>query len=99
KKIKKRALVVNTERIHDARRSYCDKLVQYGARKILFLEEGGFNLHTSINYGYLLVNTDPILYQPASKGKNISISNSGLEHYQLCEGSFNREKFLKFLNN
>ncbi|KAF7685451.1 hypothetical protein CDIK_3800 [Cucumispora dikerogammari] len=70
-------------------------------RKILFLDESGFNLHTSINYGYFMVSKDAILYQPASKSQNISlcsiISSNGVENYKLIDGAYNRDEFMRFL--
>ncbi|KAF7692163.1 hypothetical protein CDIK_2494 [Cucumispora dikerogammari] len=48
-----------------------------------------------------MVNEDAFLYQPASKGQNISlcgiISNNGWEHGKLIDGSYNRECFMGFL--
>ncbi|KAF7686015.1 Histone-lysine N-methyltransferase SETMAR [Cucumispora dikerogammari] len=71
-------------------------------RNILFLDESGFNLHTSSNYGYAEVNQDSVSYQPNSRGKNISlcavISINGLEHHKLIEGAYNIENFREFLS-
>ena len=68
---------------------------------ILFLDEAGFNLHTSTNYGYFPVNKDAVLYQPASRGRNLSlcaiISKNGIKNYQIKEGAFNKEFFVSFL--
>ena len=66
------------------------------------MDESGFNLHTSNNYGYSPVAEDAVLYQPASRGKNVSmcgiISNSGVEHYKLIDGGYIRETFATFLS-
>jgi hypothetical protein len=48
----------------------------YANRNILFLDESGFNLHGSQNYGYAEANRDPVIYQPNSKGKNIFMFNN-----------------------
>ena len=44
---------------------------------------------------------DAVLYQPASKGRNLSlcglISISGIQHYKLVDGAFNRDRFVEFL--
>ncbi len=72
------------------------------SRRILFLDESGFNLHTSTNYGYSGVNEDAFMFQPASKGQNISlcaiIANNGVQHFKLIDGSYNRKNFVSFLN-
>ena len=72
------------------------------SKRILFLDESGFNLHTSNNYGYSPVAENAVLYQPASRGRNVSmrgiISNSGVEHYKLIDGGNNREIFATFLS-
>ncbi|KAF7685706.1 hypothetical protein CDIK_3545 [Cucumispora dikerogammari] len=71
------------------------------ARKNLFLDESGFNLHTPINFGYSMVSENAILYQPASKSQNISlcgiISSNGIEAYKLIDGAYNRDEFMRFL--
>ena len=54
-------------------RDYCVRLSQYSNRRILFVDESGFNLHISTDYGYSLPGQTPTLYQPASKGQNISL--------------------------
>ena len=70
-------------------------------RRILFLDESGFNLHTSINYGYSPKNQDAFLFQPASKGKNLSlcaiINCTGILNSKIIDGAYNKENFLNFL--
>ena len=72
-------------------------------QKHSFLDECVLNLHTSINYGYTTVGNDPVIYQPASKGKNLSllaiISANGLKHYEIKDGSFATNSFISFLQN
>ena len=66
------------------------------------MDESGFNLHTSNNCGYFPVAKDAVLYQPASRGRNVSmcgiISKSGVEHYKPIDGGYNREIFATFLS-
>ena len=68
------------------------------SKRILFLDESGFNLHTSNDYGYSPVAENAVLYQPASGGRNVSmcciISNSGVKHYKLIDGGYNCEIFI-----
>ena len=66
------------------------------------MDESVFNLHTLNNYGYFPVAEDAVLYQPASRGRNVSmcgiIANSGVEHYKLIDRGYNREIFATFLS-
>ena len=68
---------------------------------VVFLDESGFNLHTSTNYGYSPVSPDAVLNQPASRGRNISLCNMisirGVKHFKLIDGGFNRKSFGDFL--
>ena len=72
------------------------------SKRIFFLDESGFNLHTSNNYGCSPIAEDAVLYQPTSRDRNVSIygiiSNSGVEHYKLIDGGYNRKIFATFLS-
>ena len=72
-----------------------------GNRNMSFLDKSEFNLHTPKYYGYAAPNNDPVLYQPNSKGKNISlcgiISINGIEHFKLKQGAYNGDDFGTFL--
>ncbi|KAF7685531.1 hypothetical protein CDIK_3720 [Cucumispora dikerogammari] len=99
--IKKRAKVILTETNKTARHLFCATVLGRKARNIMFLDESGFNLHTSINYGHSVVNQDALLYQPTSRGQNISlcglISINGVEHFKILDGAYNRTEFMCFL--
>ena len=101
KRLKKRPMARLTESNKTKRVEFASKMNLYGNRNILFLDESGFNLHTSINYGYASPNHDPVLYQPNSKGKNVSlcaiISINGIEHFKLRQGAYNGDNFAEFL--
>ncbi len=101
KRIKKRANVVLSQQNIIQRQQFSSHMLGKLNRSIFFLNESGFNLHTSINYGYSPVNEDAFLYQPASRGQNISlcalISINGLEHYKLIDGAYNEHIFIEFL--
>ena len=97
KKSKVRLANVNIE----LKQTFCASILGMTTCPILFLDESGFNLHTSINYGYSPIDQDAVLYQPSSKGRNISlcaiISSSGMEHFSLIDGAYNRNVFMTYL--
>jgi len=101
KRLKKRPSVRLTEENIDQRQIFCAQILGIKNKQIYFLDESGFNLHTSINYGYSMANQEAIMYQPASRGRNISlcamISSSGVEKFEMIDGSYSRETFMKFL--
>ncbi|KAF7685286.1 hypothetical protein CDIK_3965, partial [Cucumispora dikerogammari] len=100
KRLKKRPKLVLTDTNLTQRQTFCATVLGKMTRKILFIDESGFNFHTSINYGYSMVSEDAILYQPASKGQNISlcgiISSNGVENNKLIYGAYNRDEFMRF---
>ncbi|KAG0442363.1 hypothetical protein DMUE_0326 [Dictyocoela muelleri] len=79
-----------------------NKFIGFQSRRILFLDESSFNLHTSTKYGYSYVNEDATIYQPCSCGKNLSlcliISQNAIKHFKLIDGAYNCEMFYVFLN-
>ncbi|KAG0439483.1 Histone-lysine N-methyltransferase SETMAR [Dictyocoela muelleri] len=83
-------------------REYAFSFSRYVGRNILFVDESGSNLHTSISYGYAPPNVRPIKHQPASKGHNISlcaiISRSTLVSSKIIDGGYNAEKYGKFID-
>lgn len=101
KRLKKRASVTLTDSNRQARLEFCNRISGFRSKPILFLDESGFNLHTSINYGYSPVNRDAVLYQPSSRGRNISlcalISQNGILYSKLLDGAYNEEAFRIFL--
>ena len=101
KRIRRRPLARKTKNNENLRTEFCSKVSTKRHRNILFLDESGFNLHTSINYGYSIANEDAVLFQPNSKGKNVSlcmmISIDGVKHFQLLEGAYNKDNLKGFL--
>lgn len=93
----------NTEDKKDMRAIYACELGRISDSNLVFLDETGFNKHTTRSYGYSLVNTKAHLNVDANKGTNISlmcaIDDSGLLFYQYKQGSFTSETFIEFLNN
>lgn len=102
KRLRKRPVALLTEENSRKRIDFCSSVMGFTNRNILFLDESGFNLHTSSNYGYAEVNRDPVTYQPNSKGRNISlcaiISINGVEHHKLVDGAYNIERFSEFIS-
>ncbi|KAF7675932.1 hypothetical protein CDIK_4517, partial [Cucumispora dikerogammari] len=102
KRLKKRCSVVNTEDHFERLREYTSAFSRLGGRNILFLNESGFNLHTSINYGYYPIGISPIKHQPASKRHNLFfcaiISRTGIISTKIIDGGYNSEKFGDFLD-
>lgn len=101
KRLKKRSNSILSNQNAIQRQHFCRIILTKLNRRILFLDESGFNLHTSSNYGYSPINEDAYIYQPSSKGKNISlcaiISVNGIENHKLIDGSYNKEEFCRFL--
>lgn len=101
KRLKKRANATLTDSNRQARLEFSNRISGFRSRPVLFLDESGFNLHTSINYGYSPVNRDAVTYQPNSRGRNISlcalISHNGILHSKVLDGAYNEESFGSFL--
>ena len=101
KRLRRRANVTLSDANLEARRIFCAKITAERSQRILFLDESGFNLHTSTNYGYSMENQNAYIYQPASRGRNISmcalISSNGVEKVEMKAGAYNRETFMNYL--
>ena len=102
KRLKKKSCALLDESHEQKRMLFCTDVLGMRSRRILFLDESGFNLHTSANYGYSQINQDAVIYQPKSKGQNVSlcaiISCNGILHSKLHDGAYNANIFLQFLN-
>ncbi|KAF0987369.1 hypothetical protein HZS_8046 [Henneguya salminicola] len=55
-----------------SRSRYASLFLSKPDRTFLFLDESGFNLHTSINYGYLDKNVDAVSFVSPNRGRNVS---------------------------
>jgi len=88
------------ERIN-ARAIYASEISMISDENLIFLDETGFNKHTSRNYGYSGINTKAYVTVPANKGTNRSlicaIDINGIIAYKYVVGSFNSTKFVEFL--
>lgn len=101
KRLKRRSDVVLDESNISARLAFAARITGLRSKQLVFLDESGFNLHTSINYGYSAINHDAMIYQPRSRGRNISlcalIGISGVLNKKLIEGPYDGNMFKLFL--
>jgi transposase len=92
----------NSANVIEQRKAYCEMIDSLPDKKILFLDETGFNLHTSNNWGYSPKGQPAIASIPASRGRNLSllsvISMTGLIAYAIVDGPVNGKLFLSFLD-
>lgn len=90
----------NSERIIEQRQLFGRNINNLADSNLIYLDETGFNLHSSINYGYSLKNEPCYVNLPGNKGKNISlmmaVGISGVVAYQLNEGAYTAELFVSF---
>jgi len=101
KRLKRKSQSILTNDLISKRAIYASEYLARRHKRFIFLDETGFNLNTSINYGYSLSGTDAILHRPADRGRNISVcaivSMIGIESFETRSGSFNSLSFLEFL--
>lgn len=101
---KKLALVPverNSEEKINARAIYANQMINIPDSNLIFLDETGFNEHTSRGYGYSSCNVKAYQNVPANKGVNRSlvciIGSEGLITYSYRVGSYNSALFKNFL--
>ena len=103
KRLTKIPIERNSIRILDSRKSYAREVINYTNEKFVYLDETGFNLHTSTNYGYSLKNTKAYAVFPSNKGINVSvmvaINLNGIVAFELKNGAYNGELFIRFITN
>lgn len=91
----------NTPRTLDARQSYAREIEHISMSKLVYLDETGFNLHTSQSYGYSPINTKAFITVPANRGQNISlmaaISINGVICFEMQDGAYNGDGFINFI--
>jgi len=92
----------NSERVIGLRQAYARELINYSLNHLVYLDETGFNLHTSTNYGYSHKNMKAFAMFPANKGVNISlmaaIDVNGVISYDLKDGAYNGMAFINFIS-
>jgi len=102
KRLTKIPIERNSDRVIGLRQAYAREMQNYCATQIVYLDETGFNLHTSSNYGYSPKNVKAIATIPANKGVNISllaaIDVNGIISHEISDGAYNAYKFISFIN-
>ena len=103
KRTKKRSNVVLSDQHRTKVSRFASEMETLFDRRILFLDESGFNLHTSNKYGYSMPNTDGIDYNISNRGRNVSLCSisaaSGIIYSETVVGAFNGIVFKKFIIN
>ena len=91
----------NTDLALASRRAYALSLSAIRQESLIYIDETGFNLHTSWNYGYSPLNTKAYINVPSNRGTNVSllcaINDKGVVAYKLRKGSFISESFYRFI--
>ena len=93
----------NTPQMIENRRSYARGMANLRDENLIFLDECGFNKHTSRAYGYSPINTKAVKHVQGNRGRNISLLcminvNGGVE-YEVHNGAINAEILTNFLEN
>ncbi|KAF7685053.1 hypothetical protein CDIK_4198 [Cucumispora dikerogammari] len=93
----------NTLRLLDLRQTYCNNLMNIFVERLVFLDETGFNLHTSVNYGYSPVNTKAYSAVRANRGTNQSlmcaVDINGIIAFDIITDAYDGDKFKIFIEN
>jgi len=101
KRLKKVADKTMSAEVVAKRKNYALRYRAVPDGNLLFLDETGFNLHTSRKYGYSPKNIPAYTLVPANRGRNISllaiISSEKILHHKVLKGAFNTTTFLEFL--
>ena len=91
----------NTPKNIDSRQNYAREVKFIANDNLVFLDESGFNLHQTRNYGYSPKNMKAYKIVKGSRGTNIScmvaIKNNGVVCYEIKDGSFEGTSFIKFI--
>ena len=101
KRLKKVADKTVSQEVIAKRKNFSLKYRGVSDNNLLYLDETGFNLHTSRKFGYSPKNIPAFTLVPANRGRNISllaiISSQKIIHQKIVAGSFNTTLFLEFL--
>ena len=85
----------------DTRYNYCSVADHIRNDQFIFLDETGFNLHTSRTYGWALPNQNALLTVPSNRTRNVSVlaavTVSGIIAFHIQMGSITRDILLRFL--
>ncbi|KAF0985699.1 hypothetical protein HZS_4295 [Henneguya salminicola] len=72
KRLKMKASITLSRNHQQTRSRYPSLFLSKRGRTFLFLNESGFNIYTSINYGYSDKNLDAVSFVPPNRGRNVS---------------------------
>lgn len=93
----------NSQRITNMRAIYCSDVSVIPLDRLVFLDETGFNLHTSQTYGYSKVGTKAYTTVKSNRGINQSlmcaISIDGIIGSEIISGAYNGDKFKCFIQS
>ncbi|KAF7684879.1 hypothetical protein CDIK_4372, partial [Cucumispora dikerogammari] len=93
----------NTPRLLDLRQIYCNNLMDMFVERLVFLDETGFNLHTSVNYDYSPVNTRGYSVVRASRSTSQSLTCAvdinGIIASDIITGAYDGDKIKIFIEN
>ena len=101
KRLQKSPQERNSESTLEKRRTFVSNISHVNLEKIIYLDETGFNLHQTSNFGWAPANITPYVQVPASKGNNLSvlmaIRHNGVICYEKRKGPFDSGAFVEFL--
>lgn len=93
----------NSFRIIENRRIFAENINNISDNQLFYLDECGFNKHTSRSYGYSPKNQKAIKTVSANRGQNISllamISKNGYIAFKIIQCPINGQILKDFLNN
>ena len=102
-RLKRIPAIQNSAETLDARVLYCRIISVVEDRRLYFLDETGFNPHTSTTYGYALANQDPYITVPINRGQNVSVLTviyvTGLVSFSVMQGAVDRETLVSYLED
>ena len=91
----------NTPQMIGSRRLYARSVANIRDENLIFLDECGFNRHTSREYGYSPKNSKAVKFVNGNRGKNISllcmIKMDGSVEYDIHSGAINAQILKNFL--
>jgi transposase len=90
----------NSAWVITARSIYATHMSNIPDADLVFIDETGFNLHTSAGYGYAPIGETPWINVPTQRGRNVSliaaISISGILSFSIVSGAFNTLRMVQW---
>jgi hypothetical protein len=103
---RKKLTLVPVENIRckkEIRATYAMNVSIYSTENMVFLDETGFNAHTTRRYEYSFVGTKSYRLVPANRGQNLNcvcvISMNGLVAYDFKRSAYKFKSFNEFIQN